>query len=993
MDGTTDGTGTDGMDGTTDGTGTDGMDGTTDGTGTDGMDGAGTDGTLDDPEITISDPCDCENPLNFTNGDDFYVQETVTITGPAGATWTLVSDSSNGLFDGTATAIDTDITIVETAAGEYTLIFYHIADVGYNASFTNGTDVLSVDNVCSDCTSTDGTDADGAGTDGMDATGTDGTDADGTGTDGTDADGAGTDGTDADGTGTDADGTGTDGMDGTDADGAGTDGTVECPQAIISGTPVVCNEEIDGDISVNLDDFLAGGTNGTWSGDGVSGSMFDSADTGLGQFEVTYTIAAEGDCEESSASVVVYVVDCNEPPVGFDIDYLAAPGTASVAFNILANGDFDPDGDDITVTDIESPAAGDGSISFDADGNIVFDLGPDLIGGGSVTMTYTISDGVNSSTATVTIIISDCTAQAGFMDTDLVLICNEELTVEVDEATGYNMNAGYTQAYVLTDTDGGIIEIADEPEFEMPGAGDYDVYAINYEMASAPDLSVSNILDLVTQQSSACLDVEATPTPMTVLEPIGLSFETFCNPTVGGGYFATVYITGGLPEFTNSGSYTINTIPPQIEWDPEQQAGVGVVGPIPNDILLVVNVDNDGFLCGEGPFFIGPDACEITCDPTPGVMPDAVVACDGDDITVEAMGLQVDENEIFIYAMHTNSDASVGTVLATNTTGTFSLPEGSNTNTTYYISTVVGPDEDGNGIPDLDSPCTAVNAGTPVVFLDPIVIDHEPVCADNEEVGEFVVNVALNGGLPAFDGSNYMVVIDVDNAGGYIEEMNGSITFGPFPDGNGYTISVVDDNGCEIEVVDEGVADCGPTPIELLSFGGEVMTAGNYLTWVTATEVNNDFFTLYRSTDGTNFEAITEIAGAGTDYNENSYNFMDATAPSGVSYYRLDQTDFDGTTASSEVISLVRDQVGFSITTIAPTPAVEYVDVSFLSGDDRMVELNVIDLLGRNIGSFEINATTGNNTLRLDLNEYAVGVYFIQLDNGDSVLTQKFIKD
>jgi hypothetical protein len=86
-----------------------------------------------------------------------------------------------------------------------------------------------------------------------------------------------------------------------------------------------------------------------------------------------------------------------------------------------------------------------------------------------------------------------------------------------------------------------------------------------------------------------------------------------------------------------------------------------------------------------------------------------------------------------------------------------------------------------------------------------------------------------------------------------------------------------------------------PLPIDLLSF--EAKRSGNKVDvkWTTAAEVNNDFFTLERSSDGVSYSAIAFIQGAGNSSSAINYVHSDMSPLNGTSYYRLRQTDFDGT--------------------------------------------------------------------------------------------------
>jgi hypothetical protein len=96
-----------------------------------------------------------------------------------------------------------------------------------------------------------------------------------------------------------------------------------------------------------------------------------------------------------------------------------------------------------------------------------------------------------------------------------------------------------------------------------------------------------------------------------------------------------------------------------------------------------------------------------------------------------------------------------------------------------------------------------------------------------------------------------------------------------------------------IEIV---VDDC-TLPIELVSFEVKLTIYNTVdLSWVTASELNNDFFTIERSIDGLNWEIVDTLSGARTTNQENNYKLTDKRPHFGLLYYRLKQTDFDGTT-------------------------------------------------------------------------------------------------
>jgi len=83
-------------------------------------------------------------------------------------------------------------------------------------------------------------------------------------------------------------------------------------------------------------------------------------------------------------------------------------------------------------------------------------------------------------------------------------------------------------------------------------------------------------------------------------------------------------------------------------------------------------------------------------------------------------------------------------------------------------------------------------------------------------------------------------------------------------------------------------------PIELLAFTARVNPSGVVLSWTTATEINNDYFTIERSNDLRMWEVLGFVSGSGTTSRAVSYSFADTQPLAGIGYYRMKQTDFDG---------------------------------------------------------------------------------------------------
>lgn len=109
-------------------------------------------------------------------------------------------------------------------------------------------------------------------------------------------------------------------------------------------------------------------------------------------------------------------------------------------------------------------------------------------------------------------------------------------------------------------------------------------------------------------------------------------------------------------------------------------------------------------------------------------------------------------------------------------------------------------------------------------------------------------------------------------------------------------------------------------PIKLISFTAAAKEDFVELNWITASENNNDYFNVERSTDGINFNSIGRVSGAGNSSQTLEYEIVDDTPLNGVSYYRLMQTDYDGKTSYSELEAVEFDSRNAFNFKIYPNP-------------------------------------------------------------------------
>jgi len=193
---------------------------------------------------------------------------------------------------------------------------------------------------------------------------------------------------------------------------------------------------------------------------------------------------------------------------------------------------------------------------------------------------------------------------------------------------------------------------------------------------------------------------------------------------------------------------------------------------------------------------------------------------------------------------------------------------------------------------------------------------------------------------------------------------------------DGFSFSCVGSVGSEV-----------PLPIELISFKAACNKGSVYLKWVTASEINNDYFTLERSTDAINWTIIGTVDGAGNSNQNINYSYVDNEPYNGVSYYRLKQTDFDGQFKYSNIIAIICIDDFIGDINVYPNPV-----------SDELI----IEIIGNTVPvNFEISNAQGSviyqgnliEKTRVNTSSFAPGVYLINFENGKTFEFKKITKE
>lgn len=184
-----------------------------------------------------------------------------------------------------------------------------------------------------------------------------------------------------------------------------------------------------------------------------------------------------------------------------------------------------------------------------------------------------------------------------------------------------------------------------------------------------------------------------------------------------------------------------------------------------------------------------------------------------------------------------------------------------------------------------------------------------------------------------------------------------------------------------------------PLPIELVSFSAECETDQSHtFQWQTASEHNNDFFTIERSEDGISWSIIATIDGAdnSTQLIDYSYSYRPESENIGtIYYYRLKQTDFDGAFEYSGIISPSCDTEYLSyFTNPVQGTTIEGVLVSPV---ESSALVRVYSPTGQLIGNQELSINIGANLITIPNQQLNQGIYLLRILIDNEVFVHKIM--
>lgn len=181
-----------------------------------------------------------------------------------------------------------------------------------------------------------------------------------------------------------------------------------------------------------------------------------------------------------------------------------------------------------------------------------------------------------------------------------------------------------------------------------------------------------------------------------------------------------------------------------------------------------------------------------------------------------------------------------------------------------------------------------------------------------------------------------------------------------------------------------------PLPIGLVDFTAQCNANNVVINWTTASEIDNNYFTIERSKDAFEFNSIGTIKGAGNSSDNINYSFTDTNPFAGEGYYRLKQTDYNGNSTTFNIV----------VTDCEPNVAPVFLHYNNQAGTIT-IDINsdmsaeyiscIYDEQGRRVSAQQFYHDKENRDYSIDVSSLRAGIYFMSLESAGNRTTQKFL--
>ena len=178
-----------------------------------------------------------------------------------------------------------------------------------------------------------------------------------------------------------------------------------------------------------------------------------------------------------------------------------------------------------------------------------------------------------------------------------------------------------------------------------------------------------------------------------------------------------------------------------------------------------------------------------------------------------------------------------------------------------------------------------------------------------------------------------------------------------------------------------------PLPVELISFKANINGENSaMLKWATASEDNNSYFEILRSSDGIQFEPVGKVKGAGSSSTVNNYQFIDNDLNESNFYYFLNQVDCNGNNSRSETINI---NFNNATVNIAPSMVAIGEPINIINAaNTNITNISLVDLTGKVYAEYNcINKPVS----KIETTGLATGIFLVRIISKDELVIKKVI--
>ena len=179
-------------------------------------------------------------------------------------------------------------------------------------------------------------------------------------------------------------------------------------------------------------------------------------------------------------------------------------------------------------------------------------------------------------------------------------------------------------------------------------------------------------------------------------------------------------------------------------------------------------------------------------------------------------------------------------------------------------------------------------------------------------------------------------------------------------------------------------------PISLTSFTAAMINKNSAeLKWNTATELNNDYFTIERSSNAIDFNTLMIVNGAGNSNHSINYSTLDESTLNGLSYYRLKQTDFSGNFSYSDIVMVEADKNNFEIVNTYSSTEQDVLAITLNCSEPCIIYLELYNIGGQKVVSCAKQVSGERTEVSLSTKSLNPGIYMCKAFNGSQTISKK----